>query len=96
MTWAIYYADGTVRRDTDGPWDLAPLDGVVFVVEKIGESLQVHGGADYYARLDDTEVVATGELGPLLRARAPWIKHGVWTTHAIMERTRARIRGEWA
>lgn len=100
VNWRIYYDDGTVWSDTDGPWSAAPVDGVVFVGQRIGDRAVMHAGCDYYVQFpDDGSVASTGEIGPLLRRRpalsADAFKLGRWTSHATFERISARVRGEW-
>lgn len=100
MQWGIYYDDESRWTSDDGPWESAPPDGVIFVVEKRPEGAAFHSGADYYIRFpDDGSVAATGDLGPLLRRRPAFlsdaIKFGRWTSHSRYERISARAREEW-
>jgi len=79
--WRIYYADGSTFSDPDGPWDDAPADGVVCVVvrdEDFGR--YVLNGLNFYyhqAAGDELDKAHTNDIGPQLRARCPWLKHGV-------------------
>jgi hypothetical protein len=100
MTWCIYYDNEKTFRDTDGPWEAAPVDGVVFVVERIGDRAAFHSGCDYYVRFpDDGSIASTGDLSTLLRRRPAFctdaIKIGRWTSHAVFTRVSARAAAEW-
>jgi hypothetical protein len=95
MKWAIYYADGSRFSDEQGAWEDAPLDGVLFVAISDGDRTEFHSGNDYYAMLEGETVASTADIGAILRQYAPWIKHGVWTTHANLERARKRMQQEW-
>ena len=95
MLWRIYYDDGSTYSDEDGPFDAAPIEGVLAVVEKRGERVSIHQGGDYYFRLDeDGTIVSTDDAATLIR-RLGWVKCGRWTTAAKMERLHERIRTEW-
>lgn len=91
--WKIYYDNGQTYSPEDGRWEDAPADGVLFVVDKQGD-VHHHSGADYYWKLQDGTVVATSDLGPLLRSLGI-VKFGRWTTHTNMERIRQRVVEEW-
>lgn len=78
MNWRIYYDDGRIVTNDDCIWNEAPTDGVLFVLQKIGDRIVTQSGADYYVMIDDT-VAATGDLGPLLR-KLGFIKFGRWTS----------------
>jgi hypothetical protein len=100
VKWAVYYADGSRFGSDDGHWNEAPLDGVLFVAVKDGERTEFHSGNDYYAAIpapysEEFTIASTAEIGAILRQYAPWIKHGVWTTHANLERARKRMQQEW-
>jgi hypothetical protein len=91
-SWRIYYSDGTAFGNEQGTWEEAPLDGVVMVVLRNGERVEPVTGGDFYALLGqppDT-VAATSDITPLLRQHAPWIKHGVWTSHSNFEQIKKR------
>ena len=82
MNWRIYYMDGTTYDNTQGTWDDAPLDGVVCVVTRSedGFNRYVLNGLNYYympANPLPTDATHTNDAGPQLRARCPWLKHGV-------------------
>lgn len=97
LRWTIYYADQSTFSSDDGEWEDAPLDGVLFVAIRDGERTEFHSGSDHYAGLRDEGfgVASTADIGPLLREHCPWIKHGVWTTHANLERARKRMQQEY-
>jgi hypothetical protein len=88
--WRIYYDDGRIFTSDDGPFDSAPPDGVLFILQKHGDRIETISGADYYALIDDT-IVATGDLGPILRRLAPWCKFGRWTSIKRYEEIGRRV-----
>lgn len=62
-------------------WLEAPADGVQAVIEENPFSNRyVWRNCDYYPRVPNGEVCSTDDLGPHLRAYAPWIKHGLCGT----------------
>lgn len=98
MRWALYYDDLTVWRDDDGPWQDAPVEGVIAAVEAQGERFTVHSGADYY-QLEDDGTIVMREASTILHAvglleMGP-VKFGRYTSNRKMERTFQRIRDEW-
>jgi hypothetical protein len=94
--FAIYYDDGTVYDSHDGPFGEAPSDGVICVVYRHGDLTEFLSGHDYYARFaDDGSIIGTGDIGPLLRGRCPWLKFGRYTSHANQARIMNRARDEW-
>lgn len=95
VSFGIYYDDGSVYGSLDGEWDGAPAEGVLAVVEKVGERQQIHTGADYYYRLEDGTVVSTADHATILRSLG-WIKFGRYTSNAKMESVLRRIREEWS
>lgn len=100
MSWAIYFDDETVAYSDAVSWEDVPVDGVIFVVQRLGDRVAFHSGADYYVRFDDDgSIAATGELGPLLRRRPPIrgdaIKFGRWSSIARYERICKRAAAEW-
>lgn len=97
MEFRIYYDNGQIYTSEDGYFEEAPLDGVLFILEKVNDRIITHSGADYYVQVDDS-IVATGDLGPILR-KLGWIKHGRWTSVKRYEdvgRQVARDASEWA
>jgi hypothetical protein len=93
-SFRIYYDDGSTWDDSDGPFESAPLEGVLAVVEKRGARTTIHQGGDFYFRLEDGTVVSTDDAAALIR-RLGWVKCGRWTTATKMERLHERIRAEW-
>lgn len=87
--WAIYYDDGSIFTSEDGTWNDAPLDGVLFVLQKVGDRAIPQSGADFYYLIDDT-VAATGDLGPFLRS-LKIIKFGRWTSIKKYEAVSRRV-----
>lgn len=80
--WRIYYDDGRTFESTDGPFESAPSDGVLFIIQKIGDTINSHCGSDHYFMIDG-EIISTHDIGPLLRR---WgIKFGRWTSHVKFE-----------
>ena len=94
--WFFHY-NSPKNNFVDGYFEEAPLDGVLFILEKVNDRIITHSGADYYVQVDDS-IVATGDLGPILR-KLGWIKHGRWTSVKRYEdvgRQVARDASEWA
>src|SRR5262245_7413583 len=89
MQWRIYYDNGMIYTSADGSWNDAPADGVLFVLQKIGDRVVTQSGADYYF-LEDGDIVATGDLGPLLR-KLGFIKFGRWTSIKRYEAAGAQV-----
>ena len=92
--WRIYYDDGVVFTSDDGPFEEAPPDGVLFVLQRrVGtDVVNTLSGADYYAMIDG-EIIATGSVGELLRTIG-WIKHGRWTSRGRFEEVSRRVAAE--
>lgn len=85
--WRIYYDDGRIFDSTDGPFEQAPSDGVLFIIQKIGDKVYTHSGGDHYFMVDG-DIVSTADIGPLLRQ---WgVKFGRWTSHRKFEEASAR------
>lgn len=97
MRWAIYYDDNSVFTSEDGAWEDAPLDGVLFVLQKFdGDIVHTQSGADFYYLVDDT-AVGTGDLGPFLRSLKV-VKFGRWTSIKRYEEVSKRVTrdaGSW-
>jgi hypothetical protein len=91
MKWAVYYDDGQVFTDEDGTWNMAPADGVLFVLTKQGDKVEVLNGNDFYIEMDGT-IVATGDAGPLMR-KMGW-KFGRWTSHKRYEEIGRRVAAD--
>lgn len=90
--WRIYYDDGSIFTSEDGAWNDAPLDGVLFVLQKIGDKITTQSGADFYYLIDDM-AVATGDIGPLLRS-LKYIKFGRWTSIKRYEAVGKRVAAD--
>ena len=80
LLWRIYYADGSTFSNEDGPWVDAPADGVVcvnFADEDYGKFTL--NGLNFYYSQDGApdEIAHTNDINPQLRARCPWLKHGL-------------------
>lgn len=86
----IYYDDGQTFTSDDGAFEQAPADGVLFILQQDGGRVVTLSGADYYANIDGC-IVASGELGPLLRKMAPWCKFGRWTSIRRYEEIGRRV-----
>jgi hypothetical protein len=94
--WVIYYDDGKTFSSRDGTWAEAPTDGVLFVLEKLGDRVITHSGNDFYIEIDGT-IAATGDASPLMR-RQGW-KFGRWTSHKRYEEIGRRVAADaksWA
>jgi hypothetical protein len=91
--WRIYYDDGRTFGSDDGAWSDAPTDGVLFVIEKRGDRVLTHSGADWYFCLDDDgTIVSTGDPGPMLRKLGG--KAGRWTSHKTYEEIGRRVAND--
>jgi len=82
MDWRVYYADGSTWDDQVGPWEDAPVDGVVCVnvLTKDGFVRYTLNGLNFYYLPEDaegTDITHTNDIGPQLRKRCRWLKHGV-------------------
>jgi hypothetical protein len=81
MDWKVYYADGSTFSDEDGPWEEAPADGVACVVVRDDDyGRYVLNGLNFYYMPcggQPLDVTHTNDIGPQLRRRCPWLKHGV-------------------
>lgn len=95
IEWRIYYADGTTWDADDGSYAKAPNEGVLFIVMKSGDRVEVLSGADYYALLDGDTIADTDDLASIVRNNIPWIKHGVWVSKKKMEAARAKVQADW-
>lgn len=66
--WRIYYRGGKSFGSSDGPWAEAPADGVLAVVEIIGDRRTVRSGGDYYRLTEVGEVVCHETADAILHA----------------------------
>lgn len=94
--WAIYYDTGAIFCSEDGPWNAAPLDGVICVAWQHGGRTEFLSGGDHYAHFEDDDSIAVVDLEPFLRGPhlIPGVlKFGRMTSQkkheAIMSRARA-------
>lgn len=87
--WRIYYDDGRVVTSDDGPFEAAPVDGVLFILQKRGDVVHTLSGADYYAMIDG-EIIAVEDISTLLR-KVGWIKCGRWTSFKRFEDVGRRV-----
>ena len=88
--WKIYYDDRSTFSDEDGEFDEAPLDGVLFIIQKRGDIVETLSGGDFYYMVDG-EIVSTGDINPLLRS-LKFIKFGRWTSHKKMAQVEELVR----
>lgn len=80
LRWRVYYSDGSTFSNSDGAFRDAPSDGVVCVnvVDRDFGKFTLNGLNFYYSQDGAPDEIAhTNDIGPQLRARAPWIKHGL-------------------
>jgi hypothetical protein len=68
MPWRIYYREGRRFGSEDGAWIDAPPDGVLAIVEVIGERRTVRSGGDYYRLCEDGSVVCHETADAILHA----------------------------
>lgn len=96
--WRLYYDDGRSFGNEDGDWFDAPSEGVLAVIEQIGERTTIHAGHDHY-QLEDDGTIVMRDARTLIAAiglleMLP-VKFGRFTSATKMERTFQRIREEW-
>jgi hypothetical protein len=80
LLWKIYYADGSTFSNLDGAWGEAPADGVVCVnIADDDYGKFTLNGLNFYYSQDGApdEIAHTNDINPQLRARCPWLKHGL-------------------
>jgi hypothetical protein len=68
MRWKIYYRRGRTFSSEDGNWDDAPADGVLAIVEVVGERRRVVSGGDYYRLETNGEIVSHETADAILHA----------------------------
>ena len=101
IAWRIYYRGGRTYGPEDGPWDDAPSEGVLLVVERIGERVQFHQGADHY-QLEEDGTVVLRDTRTLLAMIGRWpmstVKFGQYVSHTemarVQEQAQADLRGD--
>ncbi len=100
MSWAIYYDSNRVFTSDDGLWSDAPPEGVLAIVEKVGDRMTIHSGGDFYRLCDDGTVIATDDAATLLRSigrvELGPLLFGRYTSNTNMARVFERIRREWS
>jgi hypothetical protein len=95
MPWAIFYDSGRTFTDEDGTWDEAPSEGVLVVVEVIGERTTLHSGHDNYQLEEDGTIVmrdARTLIAAIGRLTMSTVKFGRYTSNTNMERALERAR----
>jgi hypothetical protein len=86
--WCIYYDDGKTYSSEDGAWEDAPTDGVLYVLEKIGDKIIAHTGNDFYYLVEGA-VVATSDADPEMRRLG--FKFGRTTSPSRYEKIGQRV-----
>jgi hypothetical protein len=95
MDWCIYYDDGRTFSSVDGRFEDAPADGVICIVRKDGDRSEFVSGGDYYVRFEeDGSIIATEDIGPILR-KLGWMKFGRFTSNKNHARIMARAASDW-
>jgi hypothetical protein len=91
--WRIYYRGGRTFSADDGSWDDAPSEGVLLVVECLGDRVEFHQGADHY-QLEPDGTVVMRDVRTLLAMIGRWpmssVKFGQYVSHTEMEGVRRR------
>ena len=79
LKWAIFYDDRKEPyTNIDGPFEDAPGDGVLGVIEADEDcGYVIYHKCDYYFELEDGSIGMTNDLGPLLR-KLGIVKFGRW------------------
>lgn len=99
MSWAIYYRDGRRFTSDDGAWSEAPSEGVLVVVEKVGDRVTIHQGHDHYQLELDGSIVARDArtlLAAIGLVEMSAVKFGWYGAGSVFERTIERARREWS
>lgn len=98
-SWRIYYRGGRVFDSSEGSWASAPADGVLAVVEVIGNARRIVSGGDYYRIDTDGEVICHETADAILHAigHVPMspIKFGWCVSATEMARTMRRIEEDF-
>lgn len=95
--WKVYYDDGATFGSEDGAWADAPSEGVLAVVERIGDRTTIHSGHDHYQLEHDGTIVmrdARTLIAAIGRLEMSPVKFGRYTSNTKMERVFRRIREE--
>ncbi len=97
MWWCIYYRGARSYSSDDGPWSDAPSEGVLAVVEVVGERETVHMGADHY-QLEDDGTIVLRDTRTLLSAigliEMSAVKFGWYASHTQMALVNERINAD--
>lgn len=95
----IFYDDETTVDSDTCSWDDAPAEGVLAVVEIIGDKRTVKSGGDFYRLCPDGTVVAEEDWRTLLTQVGrkdleplSTIKFGRYVSNSKMERVMKRVR----
>lgn len=99
MPWRIYYRGDRTFSSEDGSWDDAPSEGVLVVVEQIGERVTIHTGHDHYQLEHDGTIVMRDARTILAHVGVmpmSSIKFGLYVSASQMERAIERARREGA
>lgn len=93
MSWRIYYDNDQTFSDDDGPWDEAPNEGVLVIVETLNGQTAIHSGHDFYQLEDDGSIVMRDErtiLHAVGYVVMSTVKFGRYTSNRRMARTLER------
>jgi hypothetical protein len=97
MAWRIYYRGGRSFGPEDGTWDDAPAEGVLIVVERIGDRVSFHMGADHY-QLEPDGTVVLRDTRTLLAMIGRWpmssVKFGQYVSHTEQARAHAQAQAD--
>lgn len=93
--WCIYYDDGSTFDSDDGPFENAPADGVICIVNRVADKIEFLAGADYYVRFaEDGSIIGTEDIDQFVR-KLGWVKFGRYTSHRNQARITQRATQEW-
>ncbi len=97
--WIIFYDNETTVDSDMCSWDDAPAEGVLAVVEIIGDKRNVRSGGDFYRLCPDGTVVGEEDWRTLLTQIGrkdleplSTIKFGRYVSASKMERVFKRVR----
>lgn len=100
MRWRVYYRRGRTFGSEDGTWAAAPADGVLAVVEVVGDRRTVRSGGDYYRLEEDGHVICHETADAILHAvgHVPLsaIKFGWCVSPTEMAQVFAQIERDWS
>jgi hypothetical protein len=98
VAWRLYYRDGSTYDSVSGPWDEAPTEGVLVVVENRDGRVTLHMGADHYQLEDDGTIVmrdARTLIANIGRVSMSRVLFGWYVSASQMERAIERARQDW-